>query len=717
MKKIAILSAAVLALTLGVSANAEYVDFVPTADGMTNASKLTAKNSAYDADARLLHTVIDNATSGKILITPTNQIASGTYNWVKIQHKYSDVTVSETDDSLAYYLSIIDLDEFEDTTAVKTITGGTDMLTEYYDMSGDLGAYGCKEIQFKVADQNRSPKNGKVSAKHDLAYIAFFETEDEAKAYDGSVLEVSIGASKGTVDRVEHTIAVNAELLPGSKVTAPTLTLAKGASAVIPQNADWSKPVEIKVTDVNGKDVKYTVTVTASDYPLPDGMSYEDCIERLNAVNDETYAQLVSDYSLILYNLCPKLENLTPAESKAFWAEAENNAGKFTKDTISDILAKCIEYTEMIKASGSVSDFASKTEGANADLCKTGAYAAWKTFLDGNEQLAVLSDAASAGGYDKFIKTFVSRTLTIAVAGAEDYSELKSVYETCSEDMGFAAGEYATLIASVKNTDTVFYNVSQSIKNGRTDYKAVLTEAVNAQKEEEDAQQNRFPTVPSTSTGTTVSGGGGGMITGKADVIKTEEPEKKDDKPVEDTSDKFPFADCDAYEWAKESINKLYEAGIVSGTDEESFTPSANVTRAEFVVMLARAAGLEPETSDGIFADVTADKWYAPYVNAAVNAGYVSGVSETEFAPDSCITRQDLAVIAVRVLDGKLEDKTVEPTDISEAADYAAYAVKLLCGNGLISGYEDGSFRPYNNATRAETAVITDKIFTLLTAE
>ena len=135
------------------------------------------------------------------------------------------------------------------------------------------------------------------------------------------------------------------------------------------------------------------------------------------------------------------------------------------------------------------------------------------------------------------------------------------------------------------------------------------------------------------------------------------------------------------------------------------------MTRAEFAAMLTKAAGKESGAYTKEFLDVTKDQWFYDSVMAAAEAGFVSGMDETHFAPDELITREQLAVMIYRAAGEKLTaEKEIEASDFSEVSEYAKEAVDALLKSGLIAGYEDGSFRPKNYATRAEAAVLISKI-------
>ena len=181
---------------------------------------------------------------------------------------------------------------------------------------------------------------------------------------------------------------------------------------------------------------------------------------------------------------------------------------------------------------------------------------------------------------------------------------------------------------------------------------------------------------------------------------------------VQPTETPFPFTDVPESRWSYPYIQQLYDAGVVSGTSATTFEPTANVTRAQFVTMLAGLQGADVSAyTSGKFADVPADAWYAPYVNWAAENGVVYGVSDTAFAPDTEISRQDMAAMLYRYagqfgIQLGTGNPAITFTDEADIADYALPAVEALQRAGVISGMPDGSFRPRDTATREQACVM-----------
>lgn len=161
--------------------------------------------------------------------------------------------------------------------------------------------------------------------------------------------------------------------------------------------------------------------------------------------------------------------------------------------------------------------------------------------------------------------------------------------------------------------------------------------------------------------------------------------------------------------WEKEYVYYLAERKILNGKEDGQFKPADNITRAEFVKILAAVSGDDVTKYTGSsFSDVNAASWYAPYVEWAYKNGIVKG-SNGMFKPSANITRQDMAVMIENF--SKYVKKTVPSmeaaksfADDSRIASYAKDAVASLQKAGIISGDVNGKFLPQSSATRAQAA-------------
>ena len=125
--------------------------------------------------------------------------------------------------------------------------------------------------------------------------------------------------------------------------------------------------------------------------------------------------------------------------------------------------------------------------------------------------------------------------------------------------------------------------------------------------------------------------------------------------------------------------------------------------------MAVRVFGLKATAITTQFTDVAADAWYAEVISAALEAGIVTGVTETEFDPEAQVTREQMAAIIGRYL-GTTSDAALTYTDADSIEEYAKPYVAGLSASELLNGYTDGSFQPKANATRAEAATLIDRV-------
>ncbi len=203
-------------------------------------------------------------------------------------------------------------------------------------------------------------------------------------------------------------------------------------------------------------------------------------------------------------------------------------------------------------------------------------------------------------------------------------------------------------------------------------------------------------------SGTTGGGGGGGGTTVPDQPTKPDTPDTPD-------RDYEIFKDVNNRFWAAQYINPLAKAKIVNGTSADEFLPDADITRAEFVTILARMSGDTLPAAGEKFRDVAADSWYAQSVAWAAEKQITKGLTETTFAPENKITRQEMAVMLVRYAEYKkytlLEQNAAEAfADQEDIADWAVDSVRAIQKAGIINGKENKRFAPAENASRAESA-------------
>jgi hypothetical protein len=235
-------------------------------------------------------------------------------------------------------------------------------------------------------------------------------------------------------------------------------------------------------------------------------------------------------------------------------------------------------------------------------------------------------------------------------------------------------------------------------------FKAAFDSEVSKAKSAQDAALNK----PTQGGG----GGGGGSSSSANKPYGNPAGHSIPDKPQ--TTQREAFKDLRGYTWALEAIDNLSQKGIVSGDGNGNFMPQNNVNRAEFSTMIVRLLGISDDAATVTFDDVDKNDWFYVYVASAKKAGIINGRSETQFSPADNITRAEAVIMIHNVLKSKGCDfagrETVAFTDISELNDATREKVLDVASIGIIMGRDKNTFAPQDKLTRAEAAVIINKI-------
>lgn len=172
---------------------------------------------------------------------------------------------------------------------------------------------------------------------------------------------------------------------------------------------------------------------------------------------------------------------------------------------------------------------------------------------------------------------------------------------------------------------------------------------------------------------------------------------------------KNPFTDVKENDWFYDSVKYAYENDLMKGISNTEFAPDSEVTRAMFVTVIYRMEN-EPQTGKCAFTDVESGSYYESAVAWANENGIVSGISEDCFAPNEPITREQMAAIIYRYAEFKGYDITTSSntsyTDNDNISYYAKDAVIWAAEKSVMTGNTDGSFAPKANTTRAQVASV-----------
>lgn len=175
------------------------------------------------------------------------------------------------------------------------------------------------------------------------------------------------------------------------------------------------------------------------------------------------------------------------------------------------------------------------------------------------------------------------------------------------------------------------------------------------------------------------------------------------EQPQGDMNVSIPFTDVASDAWYYNVVSQAYGKGLISGMSDTEFSPESSVTGAQLIMMLYRA-------DDNTVSEQTSGNWYDEAVDWAKEKSIISDNNGWTFDANADLTREQMMVLLYNYLQYKGNDLSAldnlsSYTDSSEISAYAENAVKALVGKGIIEG--DGkTLRPLSSLTRAETAVI-----------
>lgn len=172
-----------------------------------------------------------------------------------------------------------------------------------------------------------------------------------------------------------------------------------------------------------------------------------------------------------------------------------------------------------------------------------------------------------------------------------------------------------------------------------------------------------------------------------------------------------PFIDVKKDFWAKDGITFVKEKEWMVGVTSGAFKPNDFTTRAQVAVILARILNLPiSPVEKNSFADIDETFWAYKEIEAVKANGIFGGYSNGKFGPNDNITREQLAVVLARISEGELMESEERPfTDVSQN-HWAKKEIELMKNLGIFGGYSDGSFGVGDNATRAQMAVLMNRI-------
>ncbi|MEN6348508.1 MAG: S-layer homology domain-containing protein, partial [Syntrophomonas sp.] len=172
--------------------------------------------------------------------------------------------------------------------------------------------------------------------------------------------------------------------------------------------------------------------------------------------------------------------------------------------------------------------------------------------------------------------------------------------------------------------------------------------------------------------------------------------------------------------WAKKEINDMGSRMVVSGVSKENYEPDRDITRAEFAAILVQALGLKPGNDQGTFSDVQGSDWFSGAIQTASQYQIISGYGNGKFGPTDKITREQAITMIAKAMNitglkAEFREEDGEKilagfTDAGKTAEYARSSMIACVKTGLITGKVGNVLAPKDNITRAEVALVVQKL-------
>ena len=153
-------------------------------------------------------------------------------------------------------------------------------------------------------------------------------------------------------------------------------------------------------------------------------------------------------------------------------------------------------------------------------------------------------------------------------------------------------------------------------------------------------------------------------------------------------------------------LDRLVSWDIMRGDQDGNLEPNRSITRAEFVTMLNRTFGYI-KTGAQPFRDVVTRDWYSDDISAAYTAGYFQGTSKSTASPNATLTREEAATMLCRnLMLQPVSGENLSFTDSRLASSWSRGYIKAAADEGILRGDPGGKFRPLDNITRGEVAIM-----------
>lgn len=681
--------------------------------------------------------------------------AALTYKWTKDGEAMSDTTYAITVDTAGVYVcTVTSADEKVETkevTVTFTVTETDVTLTaidvtpatgmDYTAATGALKITGPVDATFTVTT---TPAEGHgdtlvaISSTPSVARVSLVDGKLTVTPWSAGETTVTIRGTAAADVKKEIKVTVVKAAAPAAltaddyTVTQPTVAGGKG-TIKITQNAPEGTEYVYRKGD-SGAWIKFpankTIEVEPGVYKIRVYVPKPELQETTNGVaveiKDFTTAPTVA--SVVVTSTADSLE-VGKTLQLAAQVHMSNNTVSATETvtwTTSD------ESVATVSATGLVT-------GVKAGTVTITATSATDNTKKGTKTLTVTAKQDPGQPVDK-------TALNAAIADAEklaadtytvaDDTKVTQVnrgtkFVTDSDQAALAAA-IAAAKAVAANADATEADVADAVK-ALADAVKTFNDAIQTGTKRNGGLSPNPGTRPGGSTGTvtsSVTNPAGGKTTVKKDHEGNVTITATDDKgeviaevklPAATPSVGYKFVDVPEGHWAEKAINEMAGLELVKGVDEAQhlFDMTSPITRGAVATILGRLANGKANVGD-TFSDVTEGQWFAEGVAWAAKAGVVTGFEDGTFGPDGAITREQLAVMIARYAKLLGLDTTASTgelavfTDADSIQTWALEGMAWCVKAGIVQGRGDNTVDPGANATRAEAAVMLNRLVNLM---
>lgn len=309
------------------------------------------------------------------------------------------------------------------------------------------------------------------------------------------------------------------------------------------------------------------------------------------------------------------------------------------------------------------------------------------------------------------MKTSFSRFLAIALA-ALMVACIPAVADTTANELTndavlIMASDADLIIDSAVASDSEAKSDSEVISDAEVSSDSEVNSDSEIASDSETASDSGITSGDAPSSAPSGNGSTDDKVTSDSDVAS-------DSEANSDSEATINFSDLSEDDWAYESIVYLANKGIVSGDSEGTIRPDGGVTREEVAKMMVVARGYELDAELNVKDSESVADWAKGYFAKAIEKGIISGYTDGTVRGNGVVNRAEMATIIVRSINASTDNFTETSfTDITADDWYAKY-VECAKTLNIVNGYEDGTFRGEAEVTRREAFAMISRMVKFL---